>query len=1050
MLEWIIRWSLERRILVALAALGFAIFGIITMDRLRMDAFPDTTPVQVQVNAVANALSPEEVESRITFPIEQAISGIPRLEAVRSLSKYGLAQVTAIFEDGTDTYFARQLVAERLAAVDLPEGLPRPEMGPASTGLGEVFHYLVIPDAGTAGGTAGSAAGSAEGSAEAPAAADPSAPRTVQDWSVKPRLSQVRGTAEVNSWGGFKKEYQVLLDPLRLQRYGLTFSEALEAVAAGNAGVGGGHILRSGDMVLVQGMGRTASLEEIGAIVIAARDGVPVRVRDVAECAVGHEIRRGAVTADGKGEAVLGLGFMLPGENSREYTRRLEARLQEVRRDLPQGVRVETVYERTRLVDQVIDTVRRNLFEGGLLVVAVLFTLLGSLRAGLIVALAIPLSMLFAFAGMYRFGIAGSLLSLGAIDFGMIVDSSLILVENILRRLGAPEAAGRDRMEVIRDAALEVRRPTLFGELIILIVYLPILTLEGVEGKLFRPMAITVILALVGSLILSLTLMPALAAILLRGKAGVGDPLPARMARRLYAPVLRLALAHRFAVTGLAVLLVAAAALAARGLGSEFLPRLSEGTLVINIVRLAGTDLDESVRYDTLMEKAILAAFPDEVEHVWSRIGSAEVATDPMGVELSDIFFTLKPREAWKRARTQAELVDLMRRELRDLPGQRLAFTQPIEMRLNEMTAGTRGDVAVKIFGDDFQILQAKAREVEEVLHSIPGATDISTEQVSGQQVLQVRLDQEALARHGISARKVLDIVEAIGAKALGEVLEGQVRFPLAARLPERYRSSPEAVGTIPVLSPTGEAVPLSRLASITLTESPSTINREWGRRRITVQANVPGGNVGGYVDEARRRVAQEVKLPPGRYHIEWGGQFEHMERARGRLSWVVPLALASILVLLRMSLGSMGLSALVFTGVPLAMVGGVAALWIRAMPFSIPAAVGFIALSGVAVLNGLVMVTFIRDLRSRGVALEEAVVAGSLARLRPVLMTALVAALGFLPMALSTGVGAEVQRPLATVVVGGVVSSTLLTLMVIPVLYGWFETWRMGRTAGV
>ncbi|MGE0193731.1 MAG: efflux RND transporter permease subunit [Planctomycetota bacterium] len=1015
MLEAIIDWSLKHRLLVVVGGLAFVLFGLLAMRQLEVDAFPDTTPVQVQVNTVAPSLTPEEVEQQITFPIEQAISGLPRLDEVRSISKFGLSQVVVIFEDGTDIYFARQLVAERLSTVELPDELPRPEMGPVATGLGEVFHYVVT----SAGG-------------------DLTELRTIHDWVVRPTMRTVRGAAEINSWGGYERQVQVRIDPACLIRHDVTFDQVVAAVRAGNVNVGGGNISRSGGMLLVHGVGRPSSADEVARIVVAAKDGVPVLVRDVADVVIGHEVRRGAVTADGKGEVVLGLGFMLMGENSHDVTWRLKERLEEIKPTLPAGVRVETVYDRTELVDHVIETVRGNLFEGGLLVVAVLFVFLGNLRAGLIVALAIPLSMVFAFSGMLRFGIAASLLSLGALDFGLVVDSSVIMVENVVRHL-AHDRERRPHLDVVRDAAIEVRRPTMFGELIILTVYLPVLTLEGVEGKLFRPMALTVIFALFGSLVLSLTLMPVLASLLLPRKMEERDPWIVRVAARLYGPTLRAALRSRLSVVVLALGVLLGTTVVARGLGSEFVPRLSEGAIVVNVIRLAGTDLDESIRYNTQMERAILAAFPDEVDHVWTRIGSAEVATDPMGVELMDMFITLKPRERWRRARTQAELSQLVHRELRDMPGQRLAMTQPIEMRVNEMISGARSDVAVKLFGDDFDVLVAKSREIEGVLRSIDGCADPSTEQVTGQPVLRVRVRPEELARYGVSARRVLDLVESIGGLPVGELVEGQLRFPLAVRLPERLRESPEAIGRLWVTSETGERVPLERLANVAIEEGPSTITREWGRRRVTIQCNVRGRDIGSFVAEAQQKIARTVQLPSSRYHLEWGGQFENLERARTRLFIVVPLALALIGGLLYASLGSARLAALVFTGVPLAVSGGVLSLWLRDMPFSISAAVGFIALSGVAVLNGLVMVTFITQLREQGRPMDEAIEHGSLTRLRPVLMTALVAALGFVPMATADGMGAEVQRPLATVVIGGIFSSTLLTLYVLPALYAWF-----------
>ena len=1012
MLNWIINWSLRHRLLVLGITALFAVVGGVAVANLNIDAFPDTTPVQVQINTVAPALGPEEVEQQITFPVEQAISGLPDLVGVRSISKFGLSQVVVTFNDGTDIYFARRLVAERLGNVELPAGINRPEMGPVATGLGEVFHYVVTNDKG-----------------------DLTEARTVHDWVVKPALLTVPGVAEVNSWGGYEKQYQVRIDPTKLLKYSLSYDEVVEAVEKNNLNAGGGNISSGGAMLLVQGMGRVTNKEQIANIVIKAKDGVPVRVRDVADVEIGSEIRRGAVTYQGRGEAVLGLGFMLMGENTHEVTSRLKAKLEDVKKALPAGIHVQTVYDRTELVDHVIDTVRRNLFEGGLLVIAVLFVFLGNLRAGLIVAAAIPLSMLFAFSGMWQFGIAGSLMSLGAIDFGLIVDSSVIQIENAVRHV-AHDKTKRRLIDVVRDAAVEVRKPTMFGELIIMLVYVPILTLEGIEGKLFRPMALTVIFALIGSLVLSLTVMPVLASLLLPRKLKERDPFLVRVAQWVYTPVLRVVMRHNYAVVFLAACVLAAAAIVARGLGSEFVPRLSEGAIAINVVRLAGTDLDESIRYNTQMEKAIVTAFPDEVNHVWSRIGTAEVATDPMGIELTDIFLSLKPRTQWKRASTQAELTELVQRELRDFPGQRIALTQPIEMRLNEMISGARGDLAMKLYGDDFDVLTQKAGEIGAILGAIRGASEMNTEQITGQPVLQIRVDQDALSRYGIPAKAVMDLVESIGSKELGEVVEGQLRFPLVARLPEAYRQGADAIGAIQLSTIDGQRIPLSSVATIQQVEGPSTINREWGQRRITVSVNVRGRDVGSFVAEAQRKIDEQVTLPEGRYRIEWGGQFENLERARTRLMIVVPLVLAIIFSLLYVTYNRVLDAVRVFTGVPFAAVGGVLALWMRDMPFSISAAVGFIALSGVAVLGDMVLVSYVRQLRARGLELEDAVTTAALTRLRPVLMTALVASLGFVPMALSTGMGAEVQRPLATVVIGGVISSTLLTLLVLPSLY--------------
>jgi cobalt-zinc-cadmium resistance protein CzcA len=716
------------------------------------------------------------------------------------------------------------------------------------------------------------------------------------------------------------------------------------------------------------------------------------------------------VTSDGHGEAVLGLGFLLMGENSHVVTSRLRTKLDEITPFLPPDISVEVVYERTELVDHVIDTVRRNLFEGGLLVIAVLFVFLGNLRAGLIVALAIPFSMLFAFSGMLRFGIAASLLSLGALDFGLVVDSSVIMIENAVRRLGDPRERGRARLDIVRDAAVEVLRPAVFGMLIIIMVYLPILSLEGVEGKLFRPMALTVVFALIGSLLLSLTLVPVHASLSLKTSHAHRDPWVVRAATWLYAPALRVALRHRLAVLVLSISAVLASIIVFRGLGAEFIPRLSEGGIVVNTIRLPGTSLETSAKLNTQMERALLAAFPEEIAHVWSRSGTAEVATDPMGIELTDVFCSLKPRATWKRAHTQAELAEQMQQVAAQVPGQRIAMTQPIEMRINEMVSGSRADVAIKLFGDDLDLLRTTAAEIETALYGVKGAAD------------------------------VMRVVESIGGVRLGDVVEGQLRFPLVARLKSDIRNNVGLVAAVPLATTSGGRLPLSAVAHIEPADAPLTINRDWGQRRIIIQCNVRGRDVDSFVGEAKAAIAKDVHLPQGRYRLEWGGQFENLERARLRLLLVVPLALSVIFALLRVSLGSVRLASLVYTAVPVAATGGVMALWLRGMPFSISAAVGFIALAGIAVLNGLVMVTFIRQLRQDGVPMDEAIMRGSIVRLRPVLMTALVAAFGFIPMAFANGMGAEVQRPLATVVIGGIISSTLLTLVLIPVLYAWFE----------
>jgi cobalt-zinc-cadmium resistance protein CzcA len=1026
MLNWIIDTSLRHRFLVIVGALAFAVAGAMSLPHLDIDAFPDTTPVQVQINTVAPALGPEEIEQQITFPIEQVISGLPKLQQLRSVSKFGLSQVVVTFADGTDIYFARQLINERLSTAQLPPGIDKPKMGPVATGLGEVFHYVVT--------------GQGDDITEM---------RTIHDWIIKPKLRTVKGTAEINSWGGYEKQFQVRVRPYDLAARKLTLDEVIEALEKNNKNVGAGNIRRKSEMLLVTGRGRVASVEDIKGIVIKAQKGNPIKVGDVADVQVGHEIRRGAVTADGKGEVVLGLGFMLMGENSHEVTWAMKKKLGEIKSNLPANVKVEPVYDRTELVDFVIDTVRRNLFEAGLLVVAVLFLFLGNLRAAAIVALAIPLAMLFAFSGMLRFGIAASLLSLGAIDFGMIVDSSVVMVENCVRHIAHGDLGRKTKLEMVRDAAVEVRKPTLFGELIIMIVYLPILTLEGIEGKMFRPMALTIVFALAGSMVLSMTLMPVLASLILPEKIQEREPLLMRIAHAIHAPILRIAMQHKFAVMGFAVaILVVAFVFIAPNLGAEFVPTLSEGAIEFNVIRLADTPIERSVEENTRFEQALLKEFPDEINHVWSRIGTAEVATDPMGVELTDVFISLKPRQKWSKAKTQEELTELIQKEMRPFLGPKFAYSQPIKMRLDEMTTGTRADFAVKLFGDDIKTLQKTATEMEKVLQSISGSADVNVEPLTGLPLLQIKVKQDELAKYGVPAKTVLNMVEALGGTRVGEVALGQFRFPLVVRLPEQYRGTAgttqdakKLIEELPIVTAKGERKALVDLASVeVIQDTPSTITREWGQRRITITSNVRGRDLGTFVREAEEKLKQ-VAMPPGRYHYEIGGQWEHLITARKRLLIVVPLALVLIFGLLYMTYGNVVDTIRVFTGVPFAAVGGIFALWIRGMPFSISAAIGFIAMSGVAVLDDMILVSTIRQLREKGMALDEAVQKAAVTRLRPVLMTTLVASLGFVPMAFSTGVGAEVQRPLATVVIGGVISAMVMSLFVVRVLYVIFKS---------
>jgi cobalt-zinc-cadmium resistance protein CzcA len=1015
MLIRLIAWSLNHRLMVMASALLLVIVGCVAMLSLNVDAFPDTTPVQVQINTLAPSMVPEEVERSVTFPIELALGGMKGLESMRSMSLFGISQVVLTFRDGTNIYFARQVVNERLGGVELPPGLPRPEMGPVSTGLGEVFQYVLKPES--------------QSLTEV---------RTLQDWTIKPGLRSVPGIAELNVWGGFKKQYQIRVDPKRLLRFGLTFDEVARVIPQNNLNVGGGNIIRQGDALLVHGIGRTVNEEQIGNIVIKSQAGVPIRIRDVSQVVVGEELRRGLVTANGQGEVVLGIGYMMLGENSYEVTGNLASRFAEVQKNIPDGVKAEKVYDRTYLVGQVIDTVRVNLTEGAYFVVVILFLLLGNLRAGLIAAAAIPLSLFVGFCGMWWWGIAGSLLSLGAIDFGIVVDSSVVVIESIMRKLGHHQSVrGRERLQLIKDAAVEVRNPAVFGQLIIMIVYLPILSLEGVEGKMFRPMALTVIFILVGSLIVSLTFTPVLASFVLPKKVEEKESLLVRILSLAYAPALRFFLKIRYFTLAAAVGFLAYTISIGSRLGTEFVPRLSEGDIVIGIVRAAGTSLERSAYLNTIMEKNLLTEFPDEIERVWTRVGTPEVATEVGSMESSDMFLSLKPRVMWKKAKRQSELAEKILASIDDIKGQIVWITQPIEQRLNEMVSGVRADVAIKLFGKDLDELVNKASELQRILKEVRGNADVATEQVMGQPILRVKIDQEAIARYGIAAQSVLDIIESVGGKALGEVVEGQLRFPLVVRLPEKLRENAESIGSILIPGVNGEQIPLERVAKIELIKGPKLISREWGERRITVQCNVRGRDVGSFVAEAQSLIASKLELPADKFRIDWGGQFENMQRAQKRLIIVVPLALSLILLLLYLSYRNIVDTLILFLSVPFATIGGIMALVIREMPLSIPAAVGFITLSGVSVLSSMVFVSALREKLQTSIGNPRMVITEtSLVTMRTIVMTALVASVGFIPMAINDAPGAEVQRPLASVVIGGVLTATAFSLFVLPAIY--------------
>ncbi|PPE73641.1 CusA/CzcA family heavy metal efflux RND transporter [Solimonas fluminis] len=1027
MLERIIESSIRHRWLVLIAVAAMAALGAWNYFRLPIDAVPDITNVQVQINTEAPGYSPLEAEQRISFAIENAMAGLPRLEYTRSLSRYGLSQVTVVFKDGTDIYFARQLVAERLleARSSLPPGA-EPAMGPIATGLGEIFMFTVKPKAGAL---------RPDGQPW-----DGMDLHTVMDWIVQPQLAKVPGVTEINNVGGHEREYLVAPLPGRLMAYGLGLRDLVQALAANNASVGAGYIERNGSQYLIRSPGQVQGLQDIRRIVVGQRDGAPVRIGDVAEVSIGHNLRTGAATMDGE-EVVLGTVFMLIGENSREVSRRTAAKLEEINRSLPDGLVAEAVYDRTVLVDKTIDTVKKNLFEGAVLVVAVLFALLGNLRAAVVTALIIPLAMLFTISGMVANRISGNLMSLGALDFGLIVDGAVIIVENCLRRL-AEEQRRRgglldlaERLQAVRAATAEVVRPSLFGVFIILVVYLPIFTLTGVEGKMFHPMAFTVALALTGALILSVTFVPAAVALFVTGKVEEHDNRVMRAARRAYEPALRLALARRWPMVGGAALLVLLSGWLATRMGSEFLPTLDEGDIAMHAMRIPGTGLEQAIAMQKRVEE-VIRQFP-EVDRVVAKLGTADIATDPMPPSVADTFIMLKPRKQWPDPdKPKAALVRELEAAVSRVPGNNYEFTQPIQMRFNELISGVRSDLAVKIYGDDLAVLEQQGERIEALLKELPGAADVRLEQVTGLPVMTIRPRRELLFRYGLNVADVQEVVSiALGGQVAGEVFEGDRRFELVVRLPESLRNQPAAIENLPVPLPGGGYAPLRELAEISIAPGPNQVNRENGKRRVVVTANVRGRDLGSFVAEAQQQLGTSVKLPAG-YWIGYGGTFEQLISATQRLRLVVPMALLLILGLLYLAFGSWKDSLLVFSGVPLALTGGVLALGLTGIPLSISAGVGFIALSGVAVLNGLVMVSFIGQLRRGGAALDTAIFEGAATRLRPVLMTALVAGLGFLPMALNVGTGAEVQRPLATVVIGGIVSSTLLTLLVLPALY--------------
>tara|TARA_R110001599_G_scaffold85747_3_gene230031 strand:- start:18021 stop:21101 length:3081 start_codon:yes stop_codon:yes gene_type:complete len=997
--------------------------GVWSYQHLPIDAVPDITNVQVQINTVAPGYSPLETEQRITYPVETALSGLPNLSYTRSLSRYGLSQVTVVFDEGSDLYFARNVISNRLSSIksNLPQGL-EPELGPIATGLGEIFMYTV---------TADNDARQIDGSAF-----DAMALREVQDWIIKPQLALVKGVTEINAIGGFVKQYHVLPDPQKMLTFGVSFSDLQSALQSNNNNRGAGYVERNGQQLLVRSEGQLATVAEIAELVIKHVSSTPVRISDVADVAIGKELRTGAATRDGK-ETVIGTAMMLVGENSRDVAQSLAAKLKAIQQTLPAGVNVEAVYDRTTLVDKAIATVQKNLLEGALLVIIVLFLLLGNIRAALITAAVIPLAMLMTITGMQRMGVSANLMSLGALDFGLIVDGAVIIVENVIRRLSQVkhELPLKERLTLVFEATNEVIRPSLFGVIIITVVYIPLFSLTGVEGKMFHPMAATVIMALLGALFLSVTVVPAAIALFMSGKVSEKESIVILAAKRAYYPLLLIVMKLRWLVLSLCLVLLAGSAWLATTLGSEFIPQLNEGDIALHAMRIPGTGIEQAVTMQRQLETRI-KQFP-QVDKVFAKIGTAEVATDPMPPNVADNFVILKPRSEWPNPNMpQKDLVAEIETAVKQIPGNNYEFTQPIQMRFNELISGVRADLGIKVFGDDLDQLLQVANDVLASISTLEGVADARVEQVTGLPVFSIEPKRVALSRYGLTLNDLQDsVATAVGGADSGIIYQGDRRFSLVVRLPEALRNDLESLMDLPISLQDGNYVPLSEVATLSQTETPNQISRENGKRRVVVTANVRDVDLGSFVTLAQQRISEQVTIPPG-YWLDYGGTFEQLESASQRLSIVVPLTLAVILGLLVMAFSSVKDALIIFSGVPLALTGGVIALWIRDMPLSISAGVGFIALSGVAVLNGLVMLSFIRQRWHENHDLLTAIIEGAMTRLRPVLMTALVASLGFVPMALNVGTGAEVQRPLATVVIGGIISSTILTLLVLPILY--------------
>lgn len=1033
MFERIIRFAIAHRWLVMLGVVAMAAIGIYSYQKLPIDAVPDITNVQVQINTSAAGYSPLEVEQRVTFPIETVMAGLPKLQETRSLSRYGLSQVTVIFKDGTDIYFARQLVNQRIqeAKENLPAGVA-PMMGPISTGLGEIYLWTVESEPG---------AKKPDGSLYTPTDL-----REIQDWIIKPQLRQVVGVTEINSIGGFAKEYLIAPDPAKMSSYGLSMAAIVSAIDRNNNNVGAGYIERRGEQFLIRAPGQVRTLDDIRNTILSNVKGVPIRVRDVATVDIGRELRTGAATENGR-EVVLGTVFMLIGENSRTVSQAVALKMVDVNRSLPKGVKAVPVYDRTVLVDKAIHTVKKNLLEGAVLVIVILFVFLGNIRAAIITAMVIPLAMLFTFTGMVTYNVSANLMSLGALDFGIIIDGAVVIVENCVRRLAHAqehhkrELSLNERFHEVFAAAKEARRPLLFGQLIIMVVYLPIFALGGVEGKMFHPMAFAVVAALVGAMILSITFIPAAVALFIGKRVAEKENRLMTIAKTAYAPMLERVFRNAPLVVTAAIVLVILSGLLVTRLGSEFIPSLSEGDLSIQPIRIPGTSLSQSLEMQKKIETGLKAKFP-EIDRVFARTGTAEIASDPMPPNISDGYIMLKPESDWPAPhRTRPQLVEAIQEEAEKYAGNAYEFSQPIQLRFNELISGVRSDVAVKIFGDDMDVLANTGKEIAEVLQKIPGAAEVKVEQTGGLPMLTVNIDREKTSRYGLNIGDVQEALAiATGGRKAGIMFEGDRRFDIVVRLPETLRTDLDALRQLPISLPAKDGaaasyIPLGEVASLDFAPGPNQISRENGKRRIVVSANVRGRDIGTFVPEAAAAIEKQVKVPAG-YWTSWGGTFEQLQSATARLQIVVPLALFIVFVLLFMMFDNVKDGLLVFTGIPFALTGGVIALALRGIPMSISAAVGFIALSGVAVLNGLVMISYIRTLREEGMGLDQAITHGALTRLRPVLMTALVASLGFVPMAIATGTGAEVQRPLATVVIGGILSSTALTLLVLPLLY--------------